>query len=94
VTPGIFVFGGQNAAALNADGSLVCAEGSVLGASCRPARPGDPIAIYTTGLGADVDPPLPDGVVIQGSHALRGSVDVTIDGRHCTVPYKGLVGAM
>jgi uncharacterized protein (TIGR03437 family) len=91
--PGIFVFGGQNAAAVHADGALVCADGSLPGVTCRPAKPGEAIAIYLTGLGTKVDPMPADGMIISTPSVLRDALDVTLGGAPCTVLYQGLVGA-
>lgn len=90
--PGIFVFGGQNVAAVHVDGTLVCAEGSLAGLLCRPAKTGEAIAIYATGLGTNLDPLPSDGAAVHGPSILRDSIEVTLGGKPCPVQYQGLVG--
>jgi uncharacterized protein (TIGR03437 family) len=89
--PGVFTFGGTNAAAVHTDGALVCAEGSLPGANCRSAKPGEVVALYLTGLGTGLNPPPPDGPVITAPVALRDTVGVTLGGTECAVSYAGLV---
>ena len=60
-SPGIFSVG-TLAAAQNVDGSLVQPPGSIPGRITHPAKVGEPIIIYATGLGA-VDNPLSDGQI-------------------------------
>ncbi|MFN0104486.1 MAG: thrombospondin type 3 repeat-containing protein [Bryobacteraceae bacterium] len=62
VSPGIFTFrsGTGPAAVIHTDGALAQAPGAVPGVTSRPARPGDAIVIFATGLGP-VDIPVPDG---------------------------------
>lgn len=64
VNPGIFSLGsgtGQ-AIAINQDGSLVAPAGSVPGIATHPAKPGEVITIYATGLGA-VTPSIEAGAI-------------------------------
>jgi uncharacterized protein (TIGR03437 family) len=87
----VFVFGGQNAAAVHADGSLVCAAGSIAGASCRPAAAGETIELFMTGLGTNLSPPAPDGILLPSASTLLDPVTVTLGGAACPVLYQGLV---
>ena len=91
VAPGVFVFGGWNAAAIHTDGSLVCADGSIPGAACRPARVGETIELYVTGLGTDLSPAPPDGVIFTAPSILSDPVTVRLGGALCTVLFQGLV---
>jgi uncharacterized protein (TIGR03437 family) len=91
VAPGVFVFGGQNAAAVHADGSLVCAGGSVPGVACRPAKPGEEIELYVTGLGTDLDPVPANGSLMATPSVLLDKVTVSLGGMPCTVLYQGLI---
>src|SRR5260370_26987651 len=59
VSPGIFSIG-TLAAAQNVDGTLAQPPGSIPGRATHPAKIGDTIIIYATGLGA-VDSPIADG---------------------------------
>ena len=58
-SPGIFSIG-TLAAAQNVDGTLAQPPGSIPGSTTHPAKIGDTIIIYATGLGA-VDSPIADG---------------------------------
>src|SRR5574340_704714 len=62
LSPGIFAvnFGSGPAIAINLDGTLAAANGSVTGLTTHPAQRGDVVIILATGLGA-VDAPVPDG---------------------------------
>ena len=58
--PGIFVSNGFAIAVNNTDNTLVWPAGAVPGLTTHPAKAGDVVIIYATGLGA-VDNPIPDG---------------------------------
>jgi uncharacterized protein (TIGR03437 family) len=58
-SPGVFTSGGR-AVAVNVDGTLAWPTGAVQGAASRPAKIGDVITIYATGLGP-VDSPIANG---------------------------------
>jgi len=58
-SPGIFTIG-TLAAAQNVDGTLAQPAGSIPGSTTHPAKIGDTIIIYATGLGA-TDSPIADG---------------------------------
>ncbi|HXF27610.1 MAG TPA: hypothetical protein VN610_10060 [Bryobacteraceae bacterium] len=58
-SPAIFSSSGR-AVAVNTDGSLAWPAGAVAGANSHPAKPGDVITIYASGLGP-VDSPVADG---------------------------------
>ncbi len=71
LSPGIFAvnFGTGPAIAINLDGTLAAAAGSVPGLTTHPAQRGDIVIILATGLGA-VDAPVPNGQ-IPGSQLRR-----------------------
>jgi|SRR5271165_2632407 len=58
--PGVFASNGLAVAVNNADGTLAWAVGAVPGATTHPAKAGDVLIIYATGLGA-LDTPIADG---------------------------------
>jgi uncharacterized protein (TIGR03437 family) len=91
IAPGVFVFGGQNAAALHMDGLLVCAANSIAGGSCRAANTGETIQLYVTGLGTNLSPKPPDGMILIGASTVNEKVSVTLGGSPCAVLYAGLV---
>ena len=91
--PGVFVFGGSNAEAVHTDGALVCAEGSVPGATCRAATPGEVVQLYLTGLGTGLDPAPADGVLMAAPSTLRDPVVVTLGGIECPVQHTALVSS-
>jgi len=91
-SPAIFTLesGVGQAVAINADGSLAEPENSIPGSAAHPAKPGDTITIYATGLGA-VTPPAQDGH--NSSDELRKTVTtptVLVGGAPCTVLFSGL----
>jgi len=56
-SPGVFASSGLAIAVNNSDGTLAWAVGAVPGLVTHPAKPGDVVIIYATGLGAVVDTP-------------------------------------
>jgi uncharacterized protein (TIGR03437 family) len=88
-SPGVLTSGGR-AVAVNPDGTLAWPEGVVPGAATHPARIGDVITIYATGLGP-VDSPLANG---QNSlDRLRRTIvtpTVLIGGLTAAVDFSGL----
>jgi len=57
----------------------------------RPARPGDVIELYATGLGA-TNPSVPAGTLFLGAAPLEDSATVTIGGVSVQPSWAGLVG--
>jgi uncharacterized protein (TIGR03437 family) len=89
--PGFFmVTGGTQAIAVNGDGTIAAAAGSIAGLNTHGARAGDTLVVYATGLG-EVTPSIQAG---QASGAeLRTTVampNVTIGGVPATVVFSGL----
>ncbi len=92
VSPGVFStqFGGGPAIAINADGSLAAASGSVPGFPTRPAKVGDTVIVLATGLGL-VLPTISTGAA--ASDTLRRTIlnpTVLIGGTSATVSFSGL----
>jgi uncharacterized protein (TIGR03437 family) len=88
--PAFFTFNGASVAARHPDGTPVADPGVVSGA--RPARPGDVISLYLTGLGA-TNPVYQSGEIVSGQAPVAGSVTVGLGGRTLAaadVPYAGL----
>ncbi|HWB83466.1 MAG TPA: IPT/TIG domain-containing protein [Bryobacteraceae bacterium] len=86
-SPGIFSVnqGGTGAGAiLHADGSLV--------STANPAKPGEIVEIFLTGMGA-VDPPVSDGKASTGSPLNKATAPVSVwiaDTPATNVPFSGL----
>lgn len=88
-SPGVFASGGR-AIAVNQDGTLAWPTGAVSGLTTHPAKPGDVIIVYATGLGA-VSSPIADGA--NSTDKLRNTLTVpivTIGGVTATVDFSGL----
>jgi uncharacterized protein (TIGR03437 family) len=95
--PGLLTFTARYPAALiaRADGNVdylgpVALFGTAL--ATRPAKPGETILLYATGLGP-TNPAVPPGQVFSGAAATVDPVSVTIGGAKASVAYAGLVGA-
>jgi uncharacterized protein (TIGR03437 family) len=88
--PGVFSTAGGIAVAVNLDGSLASAPGSIPGMASHPAAVGDTFILYATGLGA-VAPAIADGAA--SSNAVRRAQvmpTVLIGGVHAPVSFAGL----
>ena len=86
VSPGIFTFtaDGRGAGAFtHADGSPVAPQ--------NPARPGEVVILYGTGLG-QVSPPVATGTLPGGESRAVASVTVSIDGISVIPDFAGLAG--
>lgn len=92
-SPGILTIPSGNqllAVAVNEDGTLAQPQGAISGVAARPARPGDVLSIYATGLGA-VDPPAGNGR--DSTDTLRRTVatpTVLIGSQEAQVLFAGL----
>jgi uncharacterized protein (TIGR03437 family) len=85
VMPGIFEASGYALAVRPADGAVLSAT--------VPAKPGDVISLYLTGLGA-TSPAVSPGLVFSGTYfVLSPMPSVTIGGANAQVSFAGLVGA-
>jgi uncharacterized protein (TIGR03437 family) len=67
--PALFVAGNRTAIALRPDGSVVTAA--------RPARPGDTVTLYATGLG-DLVPPLPPAQIPRSARSIERTEELRI----------------
>jgi uncharacterized protein (TIGR03437 family) len=68
------------------------ADGAVLDSATTPAKPGDTLEIFGTGLGA-TSPAMPPGLVFSAAYACASLPSVTIGGATASVAYAGLIGA-
>jgi uncharacterized protein (TIGR03437 family) len=73
--PATFIVGEKYAAAVNLDGSVAAPANSIPGFPTRPARPGEVLQLYVTGLGTGTTP----------------SAAVTVGGADAPVSFTGLV---
>lgn len=88
-SPGIFSIG-TLAAAQNVDGTLAQPAGSIPGRATHPAKIGDTIIIYATGLGA-VDSAIADGDIPPGKLINTRQVPaILINGVTAHVSFSGL----
>jgi uncharacterized protein (TIGR03437 family) len=89
--PGVFSFpNSPYAIAINADGSLAAPAGVVPGVATHPAKVGDVLVVYATGLGA-VSPAVANGAASLDQ--LRNTVAmpvVMIGGKQAVVSFSGL----
>jgi uncharacterized protein (TIGR03437 family) len=92
VAPGLFSTDqsgqGQGAILIANTNILVAATGSIPGRESRPAKPGDFITIFCTGLGA-VTPALADGQPGTNNTTVK-QPSVTIDGVPATLQFSGI----
>ncbi len=93
--PAVFTFqAGERlfvAALHNADYVLVAPENAFAGYLTRPARSGDVLQLYVTGLGTNTDPPAPSGRTLASPATVRDEVRVWIGEREAAVLWAGLV---
>jgi uncharacterized protein (TIGR03437 family) len=87
-SPGIFSVG-TLAAAQNVDGTLAQPAGSIAGRDTHPAKVGDTIIIYATGLGT-VDSALADGDIPQKLTNTLTVPTILIGGMSAHVSFSGL----
>ena len=76
--PALFTLNGKTIAATSADGTVLIADPSVA-AGAVPAKPGDTVVLYATGLGA-TDPPVAPGDIAPDQARTTTAVTVTISG--------------
>ena len=91
-SPGVFAvnFGAGAAIAINTDGTLAAAAGSISGLTTHAAKAGDTIVLLCTGLGA-VTPTIASGA--NSTDTLRTAVNtpqVMVGGQSATVAFAGL----
>ena len=85
-SPGIFSIDGSG----TNDGAILHADYSVVSTS-NPARKGEIITMYLTGLGA-VTTPVADGTAAIGLNLAKAQLQVLVNGMESTVSYAGLSG--
>jgi uncharacterized protein (TIGR03437 family) len=88
IAPAMFLFDSQHVAAINLDGSIVGPTGLFPGS--HPAKPGDIVELYLTGLGP-TDPPIPAGQLFSAPAAIVNSISMTVGGKPALVSFAGLV---
>ena len=88
--PAFFSFGKNAIAALHADNTPVGATGLITGST--PAKAGETIVLYATGLGP-TNPAYPVGQLITQPYPLAGTPTVTFGSTQATVSFAGLVAA-
>jgi uncharacterized protein (TIGR03437 family) len=89
-SPGVFASNGRGVAVNFSDGTLAWPVGAVPGLTTHPAKPGDVLVVYATGLGA-VDHTPADGA--NGGSELRTNLvtpQVMIGGVTAKVAFSGL----
>jgi uncharacterized protein (TIGR03437 family) len=90
VSPGVFATPALQAIAVNLDGTLAQPAGSISGLTTHPAKVGDTIIVYATGLGA-VDIPVDDGAAsLDKLRNTKTKPTVLIGGVSANVPFSGL----
>ncbi|MBI3279704.1 MAG: hypothetical protein HYZ57_07685 [Acidobacteria bacterium] len=77
-SPGFFTFNGRSIAALHAGTATPVADPAVVSTG-RPARPGDIIELYLTGLGP-TEPVFQAGEIVSQAARLREATTVTVGG--------------
>lgn len=88
MAPAMFLIDSQRVAASNLDGSIVAPAGLFPGS--HPARPGDSVEIYLTGLGP-TNPPIPAGQLVPAPAPIVNPISVTVGGKPALVSFAGLV---
>jgi uncharacterized protein (TIGR03437 family) len=88
VHPGLFLFKGNAIVAYHSDNvTPVGASGVVTGST--PAKPGETIVLWGTGLGP-TNPPYPEGQILTTGYPCAGLPTATIGDTPATVTYAGL----
>jgi len=88
--PGFFQFPAENIAAVRPSGALVAATGAIESATTVPARPGETILLYATGLGP-TSPAFAANQTIATPAPTSNSVRVLIHNQLAPVAFAGLV---
>jgi uncharacterized protein (TIGR03437 family) len=81
-TPGIFVYGSNQAVVVNQNGSV--------NSSAAQAKVGDVLVAYFTGGGPVTGGKVTSGAATAGAYQISGASSVTLDGKAATVNYIGL----
>lgn len=89
--PAFFLLGGKYAAAIHADGKVV-GPTTLVANNSTPAKAGETIALYATGLGATI-PGVANGVVVSAPAETAALPTVIIGTTAAQVTYGGLISA-
>lgn len=88
-SPGIFASNGR-AIAVNADGTLAWPSGVIAGLTTHPAKVGDTVIVYATGLGAVDSTPANGAGSLDKLRQTLTKPTVMIGGVTAVVPFSGL----
>jgi len=88
-SPGVFTSNGL-AIAVNSDGTLAWPSGAVPGLTTHPAKVGDTVIVYATGLGAVASPPADGENSLDKLRANLVTPQIMIGGMSAQVPFAGL----
>jgi len=91
--PGLFAMNaaGQGAVLINATGELAAPTGSISGRAARPAKRGEYVSIYCTGLGAVSNQPANGAAAASSPSSITPTAPtVTIGGMPAPVTFSGL----
>lgn len=88
-SPGVFSSNGM-AIAVNSDGTLAWPSGAVPGLTTHPAKIGDTLIVYATGLGAVQNPPADGANSLDQIRNTLTKPQILIGGVSATVPFSGL----
>ncbi len=90
-SPAFFISGGNYAAALHPNSSIVVGPTTLFPNNSTPAQPGETIELFATGFGTGVTT-IPDGQIVTTPINVTG-VTASVGGAPATVSFAGLVGA-
>jgi uncharacterized protein (TIGR03437 family) len=88
-SPGVFASNGL-AIAVNSDGTLAWPVGAVPGLTTHPAKIGDTVIVYATGLGAVASPPADGQNSLDQLRPNLVTPQVMVGGVSAEVPFSGL----
>jgi uncharacterized protein (TIGR03118 family) len=86
--PAFFLLGGKYGAAVHTNGTIV-GPTTLVANNSTPAKPGESIVLFATGLGATT-PATPNGQIVSTPATLAAPATVEIGGAAATVTYSGL----
>jgi uncharacterized protein (TIGR03437 family) len=89
-SPGVFTSNGLAIAVNNSDGTLAWPAGTVPGLTTHPAKMGDTIIVYATGLGAVANPPVDGQNSLDKLRPTLVTPQVLIGGVSAQVSFSGL----
>jgi uncharacterized protein (TIGR03437 family) len=89
-SPGVFASNGMAIAVNNSDGTLAWPTGAVPGLATHPAKPGDVLIVYATGLGAVANPPANGQNSLDQLRTTLVTPQILIGGVSAKVDFSGL----